>query len=1236
MIQVKKFSGILNTDDPESEVDFLHHTDARNVTFRGDGANKRVQNIVGNRLVSNQFLPDGDNECIGSFYDSIRQRIIWFNYNSEGYHGIYIYNIISGQITPLLVSMVNSAEQLFDFSPNYPIASIVLIYTTEADGDILHWVGRNERPRKLNIQDALNGLYGSVWLPEYLTVARPMPLIAPVCAYKDDATVNINNLRKKLYEFRYRWVYKDFTKSTWSPYSKLFAPADPNDVAEDIDEQKNNRIDVAINIGPADAIKIEIAARQTLATAFSDPFLVTTLDKDDLDLFDNQLYTYQFFNNASYPFIDVRESDLLFDYVPKLANAVELLSGNVVIYGGITEGYDFDEVLDVDVTVSLVDFSTAGGLVATKIYENISEFKVNPSDPSEWIYESLVELTGTPTTGDIIQISYNSDGLAPNFISYTVGGGDTINTIVTALVAQFNLLVQNPVGQYLATVFGDGIKIVSQGTAAQFFLQINNIEVTAGAGSGPVDGVTNSIYKHKSRYGLGLVYFDEFGVTNGVVTDVDVMLIETPELTTSGGSASQIPKIDIEINHQPPIWATNFSFVRTTNLSVQALLSTVSCSTWKDADYAYIEITNQQNNQNNFPTYEFTDGDRVRIIGKYGVAVTTVYDFPVASFKIDPTISSATRTGSFILVPYDSVLAAFGTAGFNNYDIEIYTPSANINVTQQVFYEFGETYEVLDPGTPTRRHQGQSQNQIVGTQPALYSFIRGDFYIKKRKIPFAADLSSVTPVWIIDQSVSDLFPSKVVGNGRPFVVDEYAKETYFPTLLRWGLAYQENTSINQTNRFYYENFDEADRARGDIQRFKARDRILRVFQNRACGQYGVYSRFIKNNQGGNDLITSDDIITANNIQYYQGEYGIGTQYTSLVSASIQDYFVDPVRGYHVRLSSDGLTPISELYKGQYYIRGLLTPYNKTWVRENGFNAKIIGCYDFLEEQCMVFLQGGEQAPSSTNTLVIGSSTAGDFLNLAFSGTPIAGYQILIEVESPAESFTYTIQPGDSIASIITVLIATINNNSASFFASRTGNTLVITAPSITGGVSQTWNGGSQTISDYAFSFNERRNGYSSFYDINPEWIMSAEETIYAWKNGQLYIHDSDTYCNFFGVQYAASITVPFNQNLLQKKSWIGVTEIANRVWNCPLIYTNVNSYAGQRQESELIDVDFTGFEGNYQASFLRDIHSLDGIINGDNLKGNYLVAKFNVSNASSLVYLSELSVKFINSPVTIK
>jgi hypothetical protein len=1121
MIDMKQLSGVMNTDDSNDVLPATHHKHAMNMRFRGNGNSMRGEGIPGTRQITHN-LPAGNNECIGSFEDMLRRRIIWFNYNSEGRHGIYQYDIQTATVSRLLVCFTDSADDILNFDLDYPIPSVVILYTTEDDGDILHWTDRLNRPRKLNLKDALDRLYGSAWLTDYLTIARPVAPAPPTYSYQNDATVNINNLRKKLFQFRYRYGYHDLTKSTWSAWSKLFAPPNPDDVADEIDQQKNNRLDININTGAGDAIKIEIAGRHTVSgiEGYTDPFLIATLDKSDLSLIDYQVYTHEFLNNESYPEIDLPESLLLWSYVPQLANTIELLNGNVIIYGATTEGYDFDETLDVDITLTLITYNPADTGTAILITNTVESIFQN--DLGNWVYNAYFTVTGNPVAGDIYTIVMSSGGLIPSSFSYTALLGDDFNDVITGLINAFNALIQTTPGQYSATNNLGRIQIFSVPVdGAAFRVQFDSIVYQyAGGNTNPADGVSNSIYKHRSRYGIGLVYFDEFDETDGVHINAE-MLFETPEVTTTGQTATQIPKISIAINHQPPIWAKRYSFVRTANKTVAAIVSTVSCDTKKDTQFGYINITNQQTNTSNYPAYGFSEGDRVRILGEYSATPTILaYDFPIISLIADPTINGVNETGVFLKIPYNAVLTNFGTT--KNYDIEIYTPAPSVSTELSQYYEFGETYNVLNPGQVTRAHQGQLQDQVSGGQPATFEFLRGDYYIKLRQIPFNANLTNVTPVYIIDQSVSDQFPSRVTGNGRAYVVDPAAINTFYMTRSRWSEKYQQNTNINKTNIVFPLNLDEIDRAKGEIQRFLVEDRLLYVYQNRGVGNYGVYAKYIQNNAGQSELVTTNDIITAGNINYLQGEYGVGTEYTGLIrGSSNRHYFADPVRGYLMRRSGDGMTPISELYWGQYYIRSLIVPYNKTWTRANGSRAKILGCYDYIEEQYLPILQAG-----------------------TLSG---------------------------------------------------------------------------ENISNYTFSFNEKRNGFASFYDINnPDWMMSSENKMYAWKNGQLYVFDNEEkWCYIFGVQYYPSITLVFNKDVQIKKTFQGLAYQGNRVWIAPtngdIVTSQPNPQTGLPQISQLKVNDFEIMEGLRYAAFLYDANSMadarEALVNGDYLKGTNIEIK---------------------------
>ena len=73
--------------------------------------------------------------------------------------------------------------------------------------------------------------------------------------------------------------------------------------------------------------------------------------------------------------------------------------------------------------------------------------------------------------------------------------------------------------------------------------------------------------------------------------------------------------------------------------------------------------------------------------------------------------------------------------------------------------------------------------------------------------------------------------------------------------------------------------------------------------------------------------------------------------------------------------------------------------------------------------------------------------------------------------------------------------------------------------------------------------------------------------------------------------------------------------------------------AATSQISSLLESDFATLEAEYQASFLRDSSSPGGLVEGDSLKGNYIVLKFQKASANSFVYLNSATTKYINSPL---
>jgi hypothetical protein len=168
---------------------------------------------------------------------------------------------------------------------------------------------------------------------------------------------------------------------------------------------------------------------------------------------------------------------------------------------------------------------------------------------------------------------------------------------------------------------------------------------------------------------------------------------------------------------------------------------------------------------------------------------------------------------------------------------------------------------------------------------------------------------------------------------------------------------------------------------------------------------------------------------------------------------------------------------------------------------------------------------------------------------------------------------------------------------------------------------------------FTISFDEMANAFESFYSYYPEFYGCLDTKLFSFKNGEIWAHNNtSTYCNFYGVQGDAFITTVFNSGALDKKTFISLMETGNDIWECPVIYTQMET-EGTRQESELATADFSTLESEYHASFLRDSNSPGGLVEGDSLKGGYIVIRFEKISANSFVYLNSATVKFINSPL---
>lgn len=263
----------------------------------------------------------------------------------------------------------------------------------------------------------------------------------------------------------------------------------------------------------------------------------------------------------------------------------------------------------------------------------------------------------------------------------------------------------------------------------------------------------------------------------------------------------------------------------------------------------------------------------------------------------------------------------------------------------------GQTYTYS--GTATAPAGTVYASVVVFTQfvstPFVYNFLAFNIdtaYFEMQEI------NGLIKQFCIDPNFSDYYQSEINSNGRGFVHDVNAKQQLFPTTIRFGGAYQQNTNINQTNRFYEENFDDYDRANGSVQKLFVDGRKLFVMQQFDIGIVPILQQIVSDVTGNPLQAQSDRLL--NKIQYpYQAKLGIGNVPESFAYNLNTIFGVDNNRGVVWALSLNGLTELSNVYNIDAFINEKTQAYNTN--KNNGIpapsqpylgNPTIVGGFDY--------------------------------------------------------------------------------------------------------------------------------------------------------------------------------------------------------------------------------------------------------------------------------------------------
>jgi hypothetical protein len=749
LIEQKNIGGKLNTDASPYKVPEMDYIDAQNITRDSQAELKDdvVSNIVGNQLVP-YTQPLGVNKCIGSKADLIRNRVYYFVWNSNGNHYIVYWDKSANTVVKLIQDLTDTNNvPILKFDPSYRINHIDIINIDDT-GDLMFWTDGLNPPRKINVLTAItaNGDYSPFYLESYINVIKEPPSSEPKCIYINNSTVTVNNMHKKLFVFKTRFIYDDLEKSVPSAQSIIPLPILSTNPSVDQDPTKNCAIFLVLQSGQKNVKKIELWAMQSLGNEFGQPFLIDSIDKSASNIPDDDLFSYTFYNNQAYAFVDPTEAEQIFDYVPLTARAQALLNGNVLAYAAITENYDLLPANDSIINAGL-------GSIASTTYQQTEIFiGSNVKTSLNGLQYIRLYAAGKITVGDkyTLRIQYGS---TVRNLFHTVVSGDTMASILADIASQLVTL-----GFTIVQTTTDGSVLLSL-AGGQVLSTYIQLAVNTGIGNNSV-----SCYDWNSHYQFGIVYFDAEGRTNGVITNTNGSVV-TANYSEGAGNTPTLPIINLGITYRPPLWAAYFQIVRTNNLSKTYSEYWISDRTYKDTTinnagykYAYISIANLNQFVLDNPTtgsqltYGFTSNDRIRFIKRYNsdgstANIYTSNDFEIQASLLNPVINGAQQQGQFlqIILPtnIDGFTFDFSGSQFANYLINIYTPALSASNNLNFYYEFNQRYLIGNAGTSTAFHYGLTQNQSADLSVSANFTLtnEGDAYYRVRNIPVGNELN---------------------------------------------------------------------------------------------------------------------------------------------------------------------------------------------------------------------------------------------------------------------------------------------------------------------------------------------------------------------------------------------------------------------------------------------------------------------------------------------------------------
>tara|TARA_B110000503_G_C7088495_1_gene388378 strand:- start:137 stop:1378 length:1242 start_codon:yes stop_codon:yes gene_type:complete len=392
---------------------------------------------------------------------------------------------------------------------------------------------------------------------------------------------------------------------------------------------------------------------------------------------------------------------------------------------------------------------------------------------------------------------------------------------------------------------------------------------------------------------------------------------------------------------------------------------------------------------------------------------------------------------------------------------------------------------------------------------------------------------------------------------------------------------------------------------GGIQKALIRnDKQLIVYFEDKVGQIGILSELAKSQSG--DVTYQTDALF-NGINYYAYDGGVGLNPESISYYDNTQYFLSPRNNAVCRLADDGITEISKWGMTKWFNENLD-------VKDNYIGTLYAqGVYDERHESYILSLNQTITSTSFSNQATgIEESLDATITNI---GNPTGLFQ------SPVctQAWMYDTSAGWVLVDLLSFTIISQNVVSISWYNGE-GIPIVLAAD-----VTQI----DFILYTGTLMFSEPANAWASFLDFNTEKMATCGVDFVSFKSGALWLHNSnETRGSYYGVEYPAEVTIPFNTSPDVQKKFENVEQEANSIWKSDTD-GDITTVGGQT--SLLEEAFYEEFQPNeFAAGFRQDSSTPNEtypLLNGYDLRDRVLSMRLVNANTTKAT-LEAVAVSF--------